>query len=105
MSLALEQPQDLHRCKSGVALEQETFSGLPGPHPNKTTCSFSCRFRGNPGNPGIVPDNQGRKASNSPEVPKTSERKPLQRLPLRKLLPTDRGSFAALLGPKLEKES
>ena len=24
----------LHRCKSGVALEQETFSGLPG-HPPK----------------------------------------------------------------------
>ena len=38
----------LHRCKSGVALEQETFSGLPGLPHKKTTCSFSYRFRGNP---------------------------------------------------------
>ena len=34
MSLAPVQPQGLHRCKSGVALEQETFSRLPG-HPPK----------------------------------------------------------------------
>ena len=26
---------DLHRCKSGVALEQETFSGLPGDPPKR----------------------------------------------------------------------
>ena len=34
MSLALEHPQGCTRCKSGVALEQETFSRLPG-HPPK----------------------------------------------------------------------
>ena len=34
MSLALEQTPDLHRCNLGVALEQETFLGLPG-HPPK----------------------------------------------------------------------
>ena len=39
----------LHPCKSGAALEQETFSSLPG-HP---TCSFSYRFRVNPGIRGL----------------------------------------------------
>ena len=35
MSLALGRATpDLHRCNLGVALEQETFSGLPG-HPPK----------------------------------------------------------------------
>ena len=34
MSLALEQPPDLHQCNLGVALEQKTFSGLLG-HPPK----------------------------------------------------------------------
>ena len=35
MSLALEQPPDLHRCNLGFTLEQKTFSGLAG-HPQKT---------------------------------------------------------------------
>ena len=43
----------LHRCKSGVALEQETFSGLPGHPPKRLLRSFSCRFRGNPGIRGL----------------------------------------------------
>ena len=43
----------LHRCKSEVALEQETFSRLPEHLPKKTTCSFSYRFRGNLGIRGL----------------------------------------------------
>ena len=43
----------LHRCKSGVALEQETFSGLQGHPPKRPTCSFSYQFRGSPGIRGL----------------------------------------------------
>ena len=43
----------LHRCKSGVALEQETFSGLPG-HPPKTLLAPSpIDLGGHPGLPGL----------------------------------------------------
>ena len=45
VSCSRETP-DLHRCNLGVALEQETFSGLPGHSPKVTTCSFSYRFSG-----------------------------------------------------------
>ena len=39
----------LHQCKSGVALEQETFSGLPGHLPERLLA-----------NSGVVPGDQGR---------------------------------------------
>ena len=41
-------------CNLGVAREQETFSGLLGHPSKKTTCSFSSRFRGNPGSRGCT---------------------------------------------------
>ena len=39
----------LHRCKSGVALEQETILGLSGPRPKRLLAPSLIDFRGNPG--------------------------------------------------------
>ena len=57
-SLALEQPQT---CAG--ALEQETFSGLPG-HPPKRLLA-PCRFRSNPRIRGLYQCNRGRKYAHS----------------------------------------
>ena len=43
----------LHRCKSGVALEKETFSGLPGHPPKRLLAPSPIEFRGNPGIRGL----------------------------------------------------
>ena len=44
---------ELHQCNLGVALEQETFSGLPGHPPERLLAPAPIDFRGNPGIRGL----------------------------------------------------
>ena len=68
---------DLHRCNLFACSRARDIFGTPGPFPKKTTCSFSYRFRGNPGIRGVVPGNQGRNANSQAHNQKTQPSKPL----------------------------
>ena len=48
LSLALEQPRLAPVQPRGCPRARDNF-GTPRPSPEKTTCSFPCRFSGNPG--------------------------------------------------------